>query len=193
MIRPRRDLLSGTVQVDEAYVGGKKGGKRGRGAAGKALVVIVAQEDGHITGRIRLKRVLDASRESLENTIKEAVEMGSVVKTDDWHGYSRLTSVGYKHEVIRKTADIGDNLLPLCHRQAALLKRWLAGTHQGAVSHEHLDYYLDEYTFRFNRRASRYRGKLFYRLLQNAVTAGPVPYCKIRKGVRGPKSKAYKI
>jgi transposase-like protein len=193
MIRPGRDLLSGTVQVDETYVGGKKCGKRGRGAVGKALVVIVAQEDGHITGRIRLKHVLDASKESLERAIKEAVGIGSVVKTDGWQGYSRLTSIGYKHEIIRKTADIGDNLLPLCHRQAALLKRWLIGTHQGAVSHEHLDYYLDEYTFRFNRRTSRYRGKLFYRLLQNAVTSSPVPYCEIRKGVRGPKSKEYKI
>lgn len=193
MVRPGRDLLSGTVQVDETYVGGEKSGKRGRGAAGKALVVIVAQEDGHITGRIRLKRVLDASGDSLEGTIKEAVEPGSEVKTDDWKGYSRLSLIGYKHEIIRKTADIGENLLPLCHRQAALLKRWLDGTHQGAVSHEHLDYYLDEYAFRFNRRTSRYRGKLFYRLLQNAVAVDPVPYSEIRKGVRGPKSKKHKI
>jgi len=193
MVRSGRDRLSGTVQVDETYIGGEKPGKRGRGAAGKALVVIVAQENGHITGRIRLKRVLDASGESLECAIQEAVEPGSLVKTDDWKGYSRLSSLGYKHEVIRKTADIGDNVLPLCHRQAALLKRWLAGTHQGAVSHEHLDYYLDEYTFRFNRRSSRYRGKIFYRLLQNTVSVDPVPYRKIKKGVRGPKSKTHNI
>jgi transposase-like protein len=193
MVRPGRDRLSGTVQVDETYVGGEKPGKRGRGAAGKALVVIVAEEDDEITGRIRLKRVLDASGKSLEGATQEAVEPGSVVKTDAWKGYSGLPSLGYKHEVIRKTADVGENLLALCHRQAALLKRWLAGTHQGAVSHEHLDYYLDEYTFRFNRRSSRYRGKLFYRLLQNAVSVDPVPYREIRKGVRGPKSKAHKI
>lgn len=193
MVRPARDRLSGTVQVDETYVGGEKPGKRGRGAAGKALVVVVAEEDKRIAGRIRLKRVLDASGESLEKAVIEAVEPGAVVKTDDWNGYNGLTSIGYKHEVIRKTSDIGKNLLPLCHRQAALLKRWLSGTHQGAVSHEHLDYYLDEYTFRFNRRTSRYRGKLFYRLLQNAVSIGPVPYRKIRKGVRGPKSRKHKI
>ena len=193
MVRTGRDRLSGTVQVDETYIGGEKPGKRGRGAAGKALVVIFAQEVNYITGRIRLKRVLDASGKSLKGAIQEAVEPGSVVKTDDWKGYSRLNSLGYKHEVIRKTADIGENLLPLCHRQAALLKIWLAGTHQGAVSHEHLDYYLDEYTFRFNRRSSRYRGKLFYRLLQNAVSVNPVPYRKIRKGVRGPKVKVHKI
>lgn len=193
MVRPGRDRLSGTVQVDETYVGGEKPGKRGRGAAGKALVVIVAQEQDQITGRIRLKRVMDASGNSLEGFIQEAVEPGSIIKTDDWKGYSRLTPLGYKHEVIRKTADIGENLLPLCNRQAALLKRWLVGTHQGAVSHEHLDYYLDEYTFRFNRRSSRYRGKLFYRLLQNAVSVDPVPYCEIRKGLRGLKSKAHEI
>lgn len=193
MVRPGRDRLSGTIQVDETYVGGEKPGKRGRGAAGKTLVVIIAQEDEHGTGRIRLKHVLDATGKSLEGAIKEAVEPGSIVKTDDWKGYSRLTSLGYKHEIIRDTADIGENLLPLCHRQASLLKRWLGGTHQGAVSHEHLDFYLDEYTFRFNRRSSRYRGKLFYRLLQNIVSSEPVPYSAIRKGVRGPKSKEHKI
>lgn len=193
MVRPERDLLSGTIQVDETYIGGEKTGKRGRGAAGKTLVVIVAQEEGHITGRIRMKCVLDASGDSLESTIKETVEPGSVIKTDDWKGYSRLSLIGYKHEVIRKTADIGKNLLPLCHRQAALLKRWLDGTHHGAVSHAHLDYYLDEYTFRFNRRKSRYRGKLFYRLLQNAVAVDPIPYREIKKGVRGQKPKKHKI
>lgn len=193
MVRPERDLLSGTIQVDGTYIGGEKTGKRGRGAAGKTLVVIVAQEEGHITGRIRMKCVLDASGDSLESTIKETVEPGSVIKTDDWKGYSRLSLIGYKHEVIRKTADIGKNLLPLCHRQAALLKRWLDGTHHGAVSHAHLDYYLDEYTFRFNRRKSRYRGKLFYRLLQNAVAVDPIPYREIKKGVRGQKPKKHKI
>jgi len=193
VVRPGRDRLSGTIQVDETCVGGERPGKRGRGAAGKTLVVIIAQEDEHSTGRIRLKHVLDATGKSLEGAIKEAVVPGSTIKTDAWKGYNRLTSLGYKHEVIRDTADIGENLLPLCHRQASLLKRWLGGTHQGAVSHEHLDFYLDEYTFRFNRRSSRYRGKLFYRLLQNVVSSEPAPYSAIRKGIRGPKSKEHKI
>lgn len=187
MVRPGRDRLTGTIQVDETYVGGKKSGKRGRGAAGKTLVVIAAQEDGERTGRIRLRHVVDASGESLGRAVEEAVEPGAVVKTDAWKGYNELTTLGYEHEIIRKTADVGDNLLPLCHRQAGLLKRWLAGTHQGAVSHEHLDYYLDEYTFRFNRRTSRYRGKLFSRLLQNAVAIDPVKYHDIAIGVRGPR------
>jgi len=188
MVRPGRDRLSGTIQVDETYIGGEKPGKRGRGAEGKTLVLIAAQEDGKVTGRIRLKQIADASAESLEGAVQETVERGAVVKTDDWTGYKGLESMGYGHSIVRKTATIGDNLLPLCHREAALIKRWLIGTHQGAVSHEHLAYYLDEYTFRFNRRTSRYRGKLFYRLLQNAVAVDAIPYQAITKGVRRQKS-----
>jgi transposase-like protein len=187
MVRPGRDKLSGTVQVDETYIGGEKPGKRGRGAEGKTLVLIAAQEDGKITGRIRLKQIADVSAASLEMAVQEMVEPGTVVKTDGWKGYNGLISLGYKHRIVRKTATIGDNLLPLCHREASLIKRWLTGTHQGAVSHEHLGYYLDEYTFRFNRRTSRYRGKLFYRLLQNAVALDAVSYQDITKGVRGTK------
>jgi transposase-like protein len=185
MVRPGRDRLSGSVQVDETYIGGEKPGKRGRGAEGKTLVIIAAQEDGKATGRIRLKQVADASGQSLEAAVKDTIEPGAVVKTDGWGGYNGLRSLGYKHKVMRKTADVGENLLPLCHREAGLITRWLAGTHQGAVSHEHLAYYLDEYTFRFNRRTSSYRGKLFYRLLQNAVVIEPTPYNGITLGVRG--------
>lgn len=193
MVRPGRDRLSGTVQVDEMYIGGEKPGKRGRGAEGKTLVLIAAQEDGRITGRIRLKQIADASAESLEMAVQEMVEPGTVVKTDGWKGYNGINSLGYKHRIIRKTATIGDNLLPLCHREASLIKRWLTGTHQGAVSHEHLGYYLDEYTFRFNRRTSRYREKLFYRLLQNAVALDAVSYQDITKGVRGTKTPKHNI
>lgn len=92
----------------------------------------------------------------------------------------------YIHEVVRKDAEVGEHLLPYCHRIAALLKRWLLGTHQGAVSHEHLDYYLDEYTFQFNRRTSRHRGKLFYRLMQHAMKTDSVKYNQIVKRLRGP-------
>jgi transposase-like protein len=176
MVRPGRDRLSGSIQVDETYVGGEKPGKRGRGAAGKTLVAIAAQEDGEATGRIRLRPVADASGPSLETAVQAMVEPGSVVKTDGWDGYNGLDALGYHRCIIRKTAEVGEHPLPLCHREAALIKRWLAGTHQGAVRHEHLSYYLDEYTFRFNRRASPYRGKLFYRLLQNAVAVEPVTY-----------------
>lgn len=182
MVRPGRDRISGVVQVDETYIGGEKTGKRGRGSEGKTLVLIAAQEDGKITGRVRLKQIENASANNLELAIQEMVEPGTLVKTDGWKGYDGIGSLGYKHRIIRKTATVGDNLLPLCHRNASLIKRWLTGTHQGAVSHEHLGYYLDEYTFRFNRRTSRYRGKLFYRLLQNAVAIDAVSYKDITKG-----------
>ena len=174
MVRPGRDRLSGTVEVDETYIGGPRPGKRGRGAAGKALVVVVAQQKGKRVGRIRLRRVQDASAKSLTPTVEDAVQPGSTVRTDDWDGYRELPSRGYTREIVRTSSDVGENLLPLAHRVASLLKRWLLGTHQGAVHPSHLDYYLDEFTFRFNRRTSRSRGKLFFRLVQQAVMIDPV-------------------
>ena len=193
MVRPGRDRLTGTIEVDETYIGGQKPGRRGRGAEGKALVVIAAQMDGNHIGRIRLQRVADASAGSLEPAVEQAVAPGSVVRTDEWKGYNQLNRLGYIHEIVRKDTDVGANLLPYCNRVAALLKRWLLGTHQGAVSHEHLDYYLDEYTFRFNRRTSRYRGKLFYRLIQQAVAIEPIQYSALVKHARGPKPKNHNI
>lgn len=174
MVRPGRDCLSGTVQADEIYIGGEKPGKRGRGATGKALVVIMVELKESKTGRIRLRRVPDASGPSLEGAVKKGVEPGSTVQTDGWESYGRLSELGYIHEIIRKNAAVGRNLLPKVNRIAALLKRWLLGTYQGRVEPSHLGYYLDEYTFRFNRRTSRSRGKLFYRLVQQAVAIGPV-------------------
>jgi len=182
MVRPGRDSLGGAVEVDETYIGGSKPGKRGRGAAGKVLVLVAAQEDGDRIGRIRLRRIPDASGESLGEAVQEMVVPGSIVRTDDWAGYRGLDRLGYTHEVIRQDASIGENLLPLANRVISLLKRWLLGTHQGAVQTSHLDYYLDEFTFRFNRRTSRSRGKLFYRLVQQAVAIEPVTASKIVGG-----------
>jgi transposase-like protein len=179
MVRPSRDRLSGVIEVDETYIGGEEPGKRGRGAAGKELVIIAVQDDGKRIGRIRLQRVPDASTCSLEGAVKASVEAGSTVRTDAWIGYSRLGESGYMHNIVRKEADLGVNLLPKVHLVASLLKRWLLGTYQGAVRPSHLDFYLDEYTFRFNRRTSRSRGKLFYRLAQQAVMIDPVPAKKI--------------
>jgi transposase-like protein len=184
MIRPGRDRLGGAVEVDETYIGGSKPGKRGRGAAGKVLVLVAAQEDGNRIGRIRLRRIADASANSLEEAVPEMVVPGSIVRTDDWSGYRGLVRHGYIHDVVRKDASIGENLLPLANRIIALLKRWLLGIHQGAVQISHLDYYLDEYTFRFNRRTSRSRGKLFYRLVQQAVSIEPVTGNSIIGGVK---------
>jgi transposase-like protein len=174
MVRPGRDRLSGVVEVDEIFIGGERPGKRGRGAEGKTLVVVAAQEVQRGIGRIRMCRVVDAAGESLEPAVWEMVEPGSVVRTDGWRGYNGLAELSYDHQVVRKTPDLGANLVPLVNRVASLLKRWWLGTHQGAVGHSHLAYYLDEYTFRFNRRTSRSRGLLFYRLISQAIDLGPV-------------------
>jgi transposase-like protein len=174
MVRPGRDRLAGVVEVDETFLGGPQPGKRGRGAAGKTLVLIAAQADGRKIGRIRLARIADASAASLEPVVREVIEPGTRIQTDDWQGYGGLRALGYEHQVIRRAPELQDNLLPRANRVASLLKRWLLGTHQGAVRPTHLDYYLDEFTFRFNRRTSRSRGLLFYRLLQQAVALQPV-------------------
>ncbi len=174
MIRPGRDRLSGTVEVDETYIGGERHGKRGRGAEGKSLVVIAVEDKGDALGRIRLRQVADASAESLTPAVESAIAPGSTVRTDGWNGYNKLPSKGYVRKIVRQSESTGENLLPLTNRVASLLKRWLTGTHQGAVRPSHLDYYLDEYTFRFNRRTSDSRGKLFYRLVEQAVAVGTV-------------------
>jgi transposase-like protein len=187
MVRPGRDRLNGRVEVDETYLGGVEEGVRGRQTRRKALIVVAAQEDGKGIGRIRMRRVPDASAASLHPFVLESVESGSVVHTDGWDGYVGLETHGYRHDVtvLRGRKESASDLLPRAHRVISLLKRWLLGTHQGAVSHEHLDYYLDEFTFRFNRRTSRSRGKLFYRLLPQAVAVDPVPYGKIVRHARG--------
>jgi len=182
MVRPGRDLLTGRVEVDECYVGGLEEGLPGRLNLEKALVVVAAQEDGPGTGRIRMRQIPDASAESLMPFVQDTVAPGSVIHTDGWLGYLPLESKGYEHEVTflkGKKKETPSELMPRVHRVISLLKRWLIGTHQGAVSHKHLDYYLDEFTFRFNRRRSKSRGKLFFRLAQQAVAVDPVTYHRI--------------
>jgi transposase-like protein len=178
MVRPGRDCLTGDVEVDETYVGGVEEGKRGRGAANKAIVAVAAEKNGRGIGRIRLRRVTDVSANSLLTFVQGAVEPGTTIFTDGWRGYSGLTAAGYRHQVtvISGGSDPAHEVLPRVHLVASLLKRWLAGTHQGGIQHQHLDYYLDEFTFRFNRRRSKSRGLLFHRLAQQAVSVGPVPY-----------------
>ena len=187
MVRPGRDQLLGTVEVDETYIGGEKPGKRGRGAIGKTLVAIAVEDKADKgIGRIRLSTIQDASSASLNTFVQQSIASGSTLRTDDWAGYSALKSLGYSHMVVGSTA------LKLAHLVASLLKRWLMGTHQGAVSPEHLAYYLDEYAFRFNRRTSNHRGKLFYRLLQNAMDIEPITYRAMIQNVRG-RNREHKI
>ena len=178
MVRPGRDRLRGRVEVDETYIGGEESAP-GRGAVSKSLVVIAAEEAGAGIGRVRLARIPNASQGVLGSFVAGAVETGSAIHTDGWAGYNGLAGLGYRHEATTlkgKPADAAVTLLPRVHRVASLLQRWLLGTHQGAVSAEHLNYYLDEFTFRFNRRTSQSRGKLFYRLVQQAVQVAPHPY-----------------
>ncbi len=188
MVRPGRDRLSGCVEVDEAYVGGAEEGVSGRETESKAIVCIAAQEDGPGIGRVRLRRVPDVSGGSLLAFVEEAVAPGSEVHTDGWEGYNGLQAKGYTHRIsnISRSGRLAHELMPRVHRVASLLKRWLLGTHHGAVRAKHLDYYLDEFTFRFNRRRARARGLLFYRLLQQAVEVAPAPYSRLVGGKEAP-------
>jgi transposase-like protein len=167
------------VEVDETFVGGEDP-KGGVWVDQKAVVVIAAEEDGRGIGRIRLASVSSPTRTNLHGFAQAMIEPGSVVHTDGWNAWRGLRALGYQHKrtvLLKKTdKNAASRLLPRVHRVASLLKRWLLGTHQGAVEPEHLDYYLDEFAFRFNRRTSRSQGKLFYRLLQQAVEIPPTTY-----------------
>lgn len=185
MVRPGRDRLAGCVEVDEIYVGGKEPGREGRTAETKSLVAVAAEKEGSGIGRIRMARIPNAKKPTLHRFVQEAITPGSVVHTDGWRSYGGLDAKGYRHEATAlegRPKDAAVESMPRVHRVSSLLKRWLLGTHQGAVRPRHLDYYLDEFTFRFNRRTSRSRGKLFYRLIQQAVQINPAPYKTIVGG-----------
>jgi transposase-like protein len=184
MVRPGRERLSGEVEVDETYVGGPAEGKRGRGAFGKQIVMVaverksVKDERGAvrpIMGRIRLEVIPDVQMETLEKGVEALVEPGSKIVTDGWAGYNSLEKNGYRRSIeIASREELADIALPNCHMVASLMKRWILGTLQGSVGAEHLQDYLNEFTFRFNRRSSRSRGLLFHRLMELAVSAHPV-------------------
>ena len=214
MVRPGRDCLRGVVEVDETYWGGKESGVVGRLTHDKALIIIGAEENGKGIGRVRMRRIPDFTKASLHGFIGQAVEPGSTVRTDGLTAYMGPT--GYYHDrQVQRNQEEGEHLLPWVHRVVSLLKRWLMGTHQGSVGLDHLDYYLDEFTFRFlrigqlkypllrqtahmgacvgtsfnwpirrfrfNRRTSASRGKLFYRLVQQSVQVVPAPFATLIK------------
>lgn len=176
MVRPGRDRLSGTIEVDETYVGAPEEGVIGRLTVEKSLVIVAAQQDGRRIGRIRMARIPDLSKATLHGFIAQAIEPGSVVRTDGLPAYGGMKGCLHDPVVIRRSEKTASELLPRVHRVVSLLKRWLMGTLHGRFSPENLEYYLDEFTFRFNRRNSASRGKLFYRLLQQAVQVAPAPY-----------------
>ena len=186
MVRPGRDQLSGEVEADETFVGGVEPGGGGRHIGHKSLVAIAAEVRGRGTGRIRMRSVRDGSARSLVAFVKDCVVPGSTIITDGLTSYDGLEEAGYIHRkrIQRGASEKPDRLLPRVHRVAALLKRWLLGTHQGRVERAHLPYYLDEYTFRFNRRSSTHRGLLFYRLMQQAVAMQPTPYATLVGGLK---------
>jgi len=191
MVRPDRDHLSGIIEVDESYVGGEEAGVVGRRSLKKAIVAIAVEAKGSRIGRIRLRRVQDVSGASLGAFVSDVVVPGSTIQTDGWGGYRGLKGLGFNHviTVLSSSSDPAHVLMPAVHRVASLLKRWLLGTLQGAVAKEQLAYYLDEFTFRFNRRSSRSRGLLFYRLLEQAVAADHTPTNALYMGTgRGRRS-----
>jgi transposase-like protein len=186
MVRPDREPLRGTVEVDETYVGGTEFDVRGRKTAKKAIVAIAVEINptGRGIGRVRLARVPNVTAKSLVGFILRNIEAGATVRTDGLSSYRQLGQHGYTHEAIniKASGDPAHVTMPAVHRIASLLKRWWLGTHHGAMSPEHFDAYLEEYVFRFNRRTSMHRGLLFRRVLEQAVRTDPAPYHELVGG-----------
>lgn len=179
MVHHEIDRLSGTIEVDETYIGGVHEGKRGRGATGKTLVVIAAERNEKKIGRIRMTCVPTFNSDSLREAVMLMCESGSMIITDGLKSYSSLSKNGYSQIIDDAVGSSDKHPLPYCHMVSNLLKRWIIGTLQGSVSQEHLQDYLNEFVFRFNRRKSASRGKLFYRLAQHSVISSPATYRSI--------------
>ena len=190
LVRPGRDRLTGTVEVDETYFGGEEPGLRGGRQKGKKVLAGVAVElrEPRGFGRCRIGVLTDASATSLRRFVTENVEPGSTLVTDGWSSYPPAVRDHYVHKPInvRRSGQPAHVVLPGVHRVASLAKRWVLGTHQGSVADPHLQSYLNEFVFRFNRRRSHSRGLVFYRLLELAVDHDPVRY---RQLVADPKAK----
>ncbi len=184
MVRPGRERLAGEVEVDETFVGPPAPGGYGRGSEKPIIAIAVEIRRRGSCGRARLARLKDCSEPSLSGFITEAAEPGSVIYSDGWQGYRGIQEAGFHHHrtSLAASGDPAHIVMPRVHRVASLLKRWLLGTHQGAVRPQQLDYYLGEFTFRFNRRTSQHRGLLFYRLLEQAMQVDPAPVAAIIGG-----------
>lgn len=184
MVRPGRERLRGTVEADETFLGGPEPGVRGRGALGKTLVEIAVERQGRRFGRCRMQVIGDSTALTLRAFLSAHVEPGAVVITDGLSSYPLACGQQYTHkpQSIAQSGRQAHELLPGVHMVASLAKRWLLGTHQGSVKPAHLQAYLDEFTFRFNRRSSRARGMLFYRLLEQAVQSAPRTYLSLVAG-----------
>ena len=184
MVRPDRDRLKGSVEVDETYLAITDRDapispvKRKSGTSKVLVVLAVEMLQPKGFGRIRLRRIENDSDECVVPFVQDSIEPGAQVRTDGSAAYRSLSQLGYDHQ---RTVMLGSELaahvsMAGVHRVASLIKRWILGTHHGSVQPGHLDAYLDEFVFRFNRRTSNSRGMLFYRLLQQAVVTEPVTY-----------------
>jgi transposase-like protein len=185
MVTPGREMIGGPgaiVEIDETIIGGVRSGQSGRHVGHKVIVVIAVETTEKGAGRVRMAPIPNMTKDTLTGFILDNVQRGSTVRTDGWIGYFDVGRYRYRHEVtnISASGDPANVVFPDVHRVASLLKRWLLGTHQGAISKQQLDYYLDEFTFRFNRRNSKHRGMLFYRLIEGAVAIEPYPYERVK-------------
>jgi transposase-like protein len=193
MVRPDRELLTDVVEVDESFIGGRATGKQGASTDKAAVMIAVENLGADVNRKLRLGRVrlgvADApGSKELVDFARTTVEKGSLIRTDGARMFRVLVEDGYDHQYVSgySSPEPGHVTLPGPHRIASLLKRWNAGTHHYRVEREHLPYYLDEYTFRFNRRRSKARGMLFYRLLQQSVHTDPHPLSELIGGVDAP-------
>jgi transposase-like protein/Zn ribbon nucleic-acid-binding protein len=192
MVRPNREKLIGEIEVDETFIGGKESGekedgtgKTGRGCAEKIIVVVATECLGKQIGRVRFKIIESATSENLIKFIEENIENKSTIITDGWSGYASLAdSENYTHirKPIQGSGKEAHELLPHVHMVDSLLKRWINGTHQGNISSKNLEFYLDEFTFRFNRKLSTHRGKVFFRLVQQALNSNHTTLKQLIKG-----------
>jgi transposase-like protein len=182
-VNPNREPLSGTVEVDEFYLGGKMSGKQGRGSENKHKVVVAVERResddpeidlSHLMGRVRIAVIPDCSAENLTPFIKSNISFGSTLITDKWTGYTAELKKNYTHESYKFSEN--KSVLDHVHRIASLVKRWFIGTLQGSKKPQHLQKYMDEYVFRFNRRNSESIGFKFFRLIQFAVDTKPITY-----------------
>lgn len=195
MVRPERDLLKGLVEVDETYLAisdreQPASSKARKSRTNKILVAIaVEMHEPRGFGRIRLRRIDNDSDECVVPFVKDNVEPGARVRTDGSAAYRSLSKIGFEHsrQVMLGAQSPAHVTMPGVHRVASLIKRWILGTHQGSVQPAHLDAYLDEFVFRFNRRTSTSRGLLFYRLMQQAVVTPPVTYQSVVTRLSSPR------
>ncbi|HBY0481297.1 MULTISPECIES: IS1595 family transposase [Gammaproteobacteria] len=189
MVRPDRELLHGEVEVDETYLALSDRTEllstKGRKSNTTKLLVVIAVEILHPKGfgRVRIQQIERGNHDNLMPFIKASITPGSLIHTDGSPAYRQIKENGYEHRQtvhLRSTTPAHESM-PGVHRVASLLQRWMMGTHHGAVQPEQLDNYLNEYVFRFNRRKSKSRGLLFYRLLQQAVVTKAVTYQDVVK------------